>query len=174
MRNNTSKRISCLIVILAVSLNLCITAFAEERTRIEVIIENETDIIEFLHSGEYDPDSSYSFIIENNIQARILCPKCRNDGYKGYTRHKDGPPRPRGCPDAPDTSADMCDEYYIYTYSFCDYCGYKTPEYYQSTYWIVTCHYELPDGWGVYIAKPGQSINDGYNPHEDPVYMILI
>lgn len=69
MRNNTSKRISCLIVILAVSLNLCITAFAEERTRIEAIIENETDIIEFLHSGEYDPDSSYSFIIENNIQA---------------------------------------------------------------------------------------------------------
>ena len=172
MRNITIKKIKCLIAVLVMGLSLCITAFAEEPSRIEIIVEGEADIVDFIHSTEYDPDNSYSFIIKSKIQVRILCPGCGKNGYRGITEHRDSHIHPRPCP-APDLEGDMCYDYNVYTYSKCDYCGYRTSCVFLNRYWIVECHTEMPDGWGTFIARPGQSYQNGYDFHEDPVYMGL-
>lgn len=80
----------------------------------------------------------------------------------------------RPCPDVADFENDTCVEYHVYAYSSCDYCGYKTTPSFGYKYWLVQCHVEMPDGWGTYIARPGQTVAQGYNFHEDPHYMNLM
>ncbi len=167
------KKITSLILVLVMCLSLCTPAFAAERARIEIIVENEAEIVEFVHSPEYDPDNHYSFIILNQRQLRALCPSCRNNSYRGWTEYRDTHIHPRMCPSSPDFANDICSEYDVYTYSKCDYCGYQTSAVFLNRYWIVACHVEVWDGGGTYIARPGQSWRQGYDLHEDPVYMNL-
>lgn len=165
------RKFSCFIAVLTIILSLCTTVFAESRT--EVVLADEDDIIAFLRSSEYDPHCWYSFIIPDPIQTQSLCPSCGRNSYKGYTEHREMDIHPRQCP-FPNLDNDMCYEYHVYAYSMCDVCGYTTSEQFVNMYWIVVCSAEMPDGWGEYIARPGQSYRDGYDLHEDPEYMKLI
>ncbi len=167
------KKITCLLIALVMCLNLSISAFAAERERIEITVENESKIVEFLHSPEYDPNNLYSFIIQNQIQPRALCPSCGYNNYRGVTEHREMDIHIRACPSSPDLTDDICTEFDVYTYSKCDYCGYKTSATFLNRYWVVECHVETWDGGGTYIARPGQSWQQGYDFHEDPTYMNL-
>ena len=167
------KKMMSLALAVVMCVSLCVPAFAAERTRIEINVENEAEIAEFFHSPEYDPDNLYSFIIPNQIQLRMLCPSCGNNSYRGVTEHREMDIHPRMCPASPDTSNDLCTEFHVYTYSKCDQCGYKTSAVFLNKYWVVECHIEVWDGGGTYIARPGQSYRNGYDLHEDPDYMNL-
>ena len=168
------KKITSLILVLVMSLSLCIPAFAAERARIEIIVENEAKIVEFLHSPEYNPDNLYSFIILNQRQSRALCPSCRNNSYRDWTEHREMDIHQRMCPSSPHSgTADNCTEFDVYTYSECDYCGYQTSAVFLNRYWVVECYVEGWDGAMTYIARPGQSWRQGYDFHEDPTYMNL-
>ena len=56
--------------------------------------------MEFYNSSKYNPDYRYSFIYPNPVQPRILCPKCGNNTYKGYTNDLEWGADPKPCPDA--------------------------------------------------------------------------
>lgn len=173
MRNSVIRRIAALILALVMLLSLCITAFAKEQVRIKINVESEADIAAFFNSEEYDPEILYSFIIMNSVQPMALCPDCGKNNYRGYTEHREMDIHPRMCPAYPDFGNDLCTEFDVYSYSECDYCGYRTRAVFVNRYWEVACHVEMPDGWGTYIARPGQSYRDGYDFHEDPDYMGL-
>lgn len=140
------EKVSCLLMALGMCLNLCIPAFAAERARIEIIVENEAEIAEFLNSQEYDPDNLYSFIIPDQRQLRMLCPSCGSNSYRGVTEHREMDIHPRMCPSSPDTQNDVCTEFDVYTYSKCDYFGYKASAAFLDRYWVVECHAEAWDG----------------------------
>lgn len=167
------KKITYLLMALVMCLSLCIPAFAAERARIEIIVENEAQIEEFLNSPEFDLDNLYSFIIPNQRQARILCPRCGRNSYRGMTEHREEDIHMRMCPSSPDTQNDRCVEFDVYSYSECDNCGYITSAVFNNRYWKVYCHVKTWDGGNTYIARPGQSYRDGYDLHEDPDYMQL-
>ena len=57
--------------------------------------------MEFYNSSKYNPDYRYSFIYPNPVQPRILCPKCGNNTYKGYTNDLEWGADPKPCPDDP-------------------------------------------------------------------------
>lgn len=171
------KRILSIIGVLAMTLSLCSAAFAKEPSRIEVRVENEAEIASFYHSEAYESDKLYSFIIEKSVQRSMICPDCGNNAYKGYTRHDEMDIQVKTCPDMTAMTGDICTEYYIYAYSECDYCGYKTSETFLSRYWIVECSQQMPNEgvpWTTYTARIGQSVSDGYDLHEDPVWMGLV
>lgn len=163
-----------MILSVAMILSISVTAFAtDQRQRVEIIIESEADIEVFYHSSEYDPSIFYSFIMTNQNQYRILCPSCGQNNYRGKTSHDEMDIFTRMCPSAPDLGSDVCTKFHVYSYSECDYCGYCTSKTFVNKYWLVVCHVEMPDGWGSFIARPGQSYLNGYDLHEDPVYMNL-
>lgn len=168
------KKVISMVLSVAIIFSMTVTAFAtDQRQRVEIIIESEADIVEFFHSPEFDPDILYSFVMTNQNQARILCPSCGQNSYRGKTIHDEMAIYLRMCPSAPDLANDTCTEFHVYTYSACDYCGYRTSRVFVNKYWLVECHMEMPDGWGTFIARPGQSCQNGYDLHEDPDYMNL-
>ncbi|WP_312281863.1 hypothetical protein [Oscillibacter sp.] len=167
------KKMMSLALAVMMCVSLCVPAFAAERTRIEINVENEAEIAEFFHSPEYDPDNLYSFIIPNQIQLRMLCPRCGSNSYRGMTERREGPPIMIMCPASPDLSSDKSIKFEVYTYSECDQCGYKTSSVFLNKYWEIECHLEYWDGAGTWKARPGQSYRNGYDLHEDPDYMGL-
>ena len=170
------KKNLSIVLALVMALSLCSTALAKDQSRINIFVESEADIVGFFYSEEYESEKFYSFIIGNNVRLMMLCPKCQSNSYRGYTEHREIEIHPRTCPDQTDMGGDVCDEYDVYTWSFCDSCGYKTSEVFLNRYWIVDCHQEMPGeglGWTRYIARPGQSVYDGYDFHEDPIQMRL-
>ena len=174
MKNSIVRKILCFITTLITILALCSSVFAENpEQRLEIVIRDENEIAEFIRSGNHSSDFNYAFIIPSDIQARMRCPSCGGSSYRGYTEHREMDIHPRLCPYA-DFSDDLCYEYDVYAYSMCDNCGYSTSKVFSNRYWLVVCHVEMPDGWGTYIARPGQSYRDGYDFHEDPEYMKLI
>lgn len=184
------KKLFAMILAAAMCLSLCVPAFADstqphnhdttsssvsdKRVRRTITLNSEDEIIDFLKSDPYNPNVSYTFICPSQIQTRILCPRCNNNRFYGTTEHREMNVCVRPCPNIADFESDICVEYHVYAYSSCDYCGYKTTPSFGYKYWLVQCHVEMPDGWGTYIARPGQSYTQGYDFHEDPVYMELM
>lgn len=70
--------------------------------------------MEFYNSSKYNPDYRYSFIYPNPVQPRILCPKCGNNTYKGYTNDLEWGADPKPCPDDPNLISDICTYYHHY------------------------------------------------------------
>lgn len=191
MKKNTLNRILSMALATAMSLVLYVPAFAassqpygqddfslsaiDKRVRVTITVKSEDEIIDFLKSERYNPNVSYTFICPSQIQTRILCPKCKNNRFIGMTEHRDMAIALRICPNGSGFDVDdTCTEYHVYTYSYCDYCGYTTTPTFGRKYWVVACQTEMPDGWGTYIARPGQTWQQGYDFHEDPYYMNLI
>ena len=71
----------------------------------------------------------------------------------------------KACPTGNSIGSDELTRYLTYTYSECWTCGYRTPYYWQETKWRVDCHLLELTGY-FYWAKPGQTIQQGYDVHE--------
>lgn len=136
-----------------------------------ITVKSEDDIIVFFQSEEYNPNVRYIFVCSSQEPTKILCPKCKHNNYRGVSETREMDIHLRMCPNSPDLQSDVCVEFHKYVYSFCDYCGYKTPTVLGYKYWMVQCHVELPGDLGTYFARPGQRYQDGYDFHEDPYYM---
>lgn len=155
-----TKKLISLALALGMCLSLTLSATAAEKGRVHITVENEDQILDFYNSPEYDPNMRYSFTYPNPRQPRIRCPKCGYNTYKGYIDDKDGNVDYKTCPQG-SMQGDHVIEVKTYSYSYCETCDYNTPKYYQGTKYQVLCNYGL-----TFWARPGQTVQQGYDWHE--------
>ena len=158
----TTKKIISLIFVLAMCLFLATPAMATEPNRVEIIVESEDEIIEFINSPQYNPNNLYTFTYTYPSKMRILCPNCGYNTYRGATEDVEYDIFVRNCPMMSTTLAsDIGTVYKIYTYSYCITCGYETTHTYAGTKYLIDCYMGFQ-----FWAKDGQTMAGGYDIHE--------
>lgn len=174
------KRFLSLLLSLCMSFTFSAPVFAMESESVEIAVNDEQDILEFIFSDEFDPSLVYSFVYPDSpISARILCPECGYNTLVGKTveRYDLCHPSSQGmtvqCPDFP-TAPDAFYVMLVYAYTYCNTCGYKGAEgFYESKYYIfctlteesyvatnfktdnrLGCTHEWKDTWSLYYDDP--------------------
>lgn len=165
------KRIISLILILALcmSYTLCIPVFASEPESLEIEVNDEQDILEFLFSDEFDPHVAYRFVYPDSlVMARITCPKCRYNSLVGKTVEKYDLCHPSSqglsvqCPEFL-FATDVFNVMLVYVYQYCNTCGYKSTETFSESKYYIGCLYHEES----YIATDYKTQHrTGNDPHE--------
>ena len=163
------KKFFSLFLVLCMSFTLCVPVFASESESLEVEVSGEQDILEFVFSDEFDSHMAYRFVYPDSpLRAGARCPKCGYNTLVGKTVeeydlcHPSSQGWPVQCPDnffASDTFTVML----VYTYSYCNTCGYKTAKaFYESKYYI-----DCTTDEDSYVATDFKTENrTGRSPHE--------
>lgn len=155
------KKITSIILVLVMCLSFAIPALAKETSVVEIIVESEEEMLEFIDSPQYDRNKVYSFIILDGIAMRSLCPNCHGNNYKGGTEITLGNTILKQCPHN-GLVADWLEPFKYYVVAKCSDCGYKDrmPNPYEIRY-RVSCY-----SGTIYWAKDGQTMQGGYEIHE--------
>lgn len=160
------KRILSLLLVLCISFTFCIPSFALESEGLEVEVNDEQDILEFLFSDEFNPQMIYRFVYPDSpVKARILCSKCGYNTLVGKTieRYDLCHPSSQGMtvqcyyfPTAPDVLYVML----VYVYQYCNTCGYKSSETFVESKYYIYCSFADEQ----YIATDNKAA--ARDPHE--------
>lgn len=162
------KRILCALFALCMSLTLCVSVFASEPESVEIAVNNEQDVLEFIFSDEFDPTVDYTFVYPDTaVMTRALCSRCGYNSLVGKTveRYDLCHPSSQGmtvqCPDFPTAP----DSFYVMltkVYQYCNTCGYKGAETFSESKYYIGCSFTSTS----YVATNYKTRNRLGGPHE--------
>ena len=142
------KRFLCLFFVFCMSLTLCVPVFALGPESVEIAVNNEQDILEFIFSDEFDSDVAYTFVYPDApVKTRALCSNCGYNTLVGKTVerydlcHPDSQGATLHCPDfyfAPCAFNAML----TYVYQYCNTCGYKSQETFSESKYYIDCTFK--------------------------------
>ena len=142
-----TKKFLSFLFALCMSFTLCIPVFASESENLEIEVNDEQDILEFIFSDKFDPHVAYRFVYpDSTVMTRALCSRCGYSTLVGKTVAKYDACHPSSqgmsvqCPEFP-TAPDAFYVMLVYVYQYCNTCGYKGPETFSESKYYIDCSF---------------------------------
>lgn len=139
------KKFLSLFLAACMSLTLSVPAFARESEYVEIKVNSEQDISEFLSSNEFDSHVTYMFVYPDSpVMTRARCSKCGYNTLVGKTVecldecHDSSQGQNVTCLDslmAPDILTVML----VYVYQYCNTCGYTSSKTFVESKFYIIC-----------------------------------
>lgn len=163
------KSFLCLFFAFCMSLLLCVSVFASEPKSVEIAVNDEQDIVDFMRSDKFDPDVAYTFVYPDApVMTRALCSKCGYNSLVGKTIeeydycHESSQGMGVTCLDMPN----VLDYFYVLltkAYQYCNTCGYTGPKTFSESKYYIRCAYRDDT---VYVATNYKTRNRLGDPYE--------
>ncbi len=143
-----TKKFLSLLLVLCMSFTLCVPVFASESEGLEIQVNDEQDILEFIFSNEFNPHAAYRFVYpDSTVMSRALCSNCGYSTLVGKLAEKYDLCHPSSqgksvqCPEHP-LASDTFWVMLVYVYQYCNTCGYKGPETFSESKYYIDCGYK--------------------------------